>query len=95
MYAEGQDTNEYNDTCQEVTDLSDAPKEIKEQILQNDKLLKEREPKPYPARTRPRFINMHYETCIECGLDWNVSRGAVYHESGYLCPRCWGKQRTR
>lgn len=34
-----------------------------------------------------------YETCRECGLEWNVSRQAAIPWSGYLCPRCRGKRR--
>lgn len=32
-----------------------------------------------------------YETCRECGLEWNVSKQAVIPWSGYLCPVCRGK----
>lgn len=27
-----------------------------------------------------------YETCVGCGLDWNVSRKA--EQGWYICPRC-------
>ena len=36
-----------------------------------------------------------YETCSECGLDWNVSIYAPIPWQGYLCPRCYYKQRKR
>ena len=34
-----------------------------------------------------------YETCRECGLEWNVSKQAAIPWSGYLCPVCRGKIR--
>lgn len=34
-----------------------------------------------------------YETCQECGLEWNVSKQAAIAWSGYLCPVCRGKIR--
>lgn len=33
-------------------------------------------------------MNLRYEICRECGLDWNVSKNAVIPAKGYLCPRC-------
>ena len=36
----------------------------------------------------PRF-----ETCRECGLEWNVSITAKIPFNGYLCPKCREKQR--
>lgn len=29
-----------------------------------------------------------HETCIDCGLRWNVSRNAAAPFFGYVCPRC-------
>ena len=49
--------------------------------------------KPSRARTRTRSVNARYETCRECGLDWNVSKQAAIPWSGYLCPVCWSRQR--
>lgn len=36
-----------------------------------------------------------YETCRECGLVWNVSKQKEIKASGYLCPRCWSKNRNK
>lgn len=29
-----------------------------------------------------------YETCRECGQEWNVSKTAIIPHNGYICPRC-------
>lgn len=34
-----------------------------------------------------------YETCRECGLEWNVSKNTAIHRNGYICPHCWSKNR--
>lgn len=44
-----------------------------------------------PRRDNPR--GLRYETCRQCGRSWNVSALAEIPKSGYLCPRCWGKNR--
>ena len=36
-----------------------------------------------------------YETCRECGLDWNVSKQKKITPNGYQCPRCWQKNRNQ
>ncbi len=40
-----------------------------------------------------RMTGARYETCRECGLEWNVSKQAAIPWSGYLCPICRGKIR--
>ena len=45
-------------------------------------------PTPPPKRKRE---GLRYETCRECGKEWNVSKCAVIPKNAYLCPRCWGK----
>ena len=34
-----------------------------------------------------------YETCHECGQEWNVSKTAKIPYNGYLCPACRRKQK--
>lgn len=36
-----------------------------------------------------------YETCRECGLEWNVSKQKVLPLNGYLCPRCWSQYNNK
>lgn len=50
--------------------------------------------KQTPLQDRKRE-GARYETCRECGLEWNVSKYAVIHKSGYLCPHCWSKNRNK
>lgn len=38
-------------------------------------------------------MNARYETCKECGLEWNVSKQAVIPWYGYRCPWCRAKYR--
>lgn len=47
---------------------------------------------PRPSRKRE---GARYETCRECGLEWNVSKQKEIPPSGYLCPRCSEKYRNR
>lgn len=37
-------------------------------------------------------MTLRFETCRECGLEWNVSKTAKIPFKGYLCPICRGKQ---
>ena len=48
--------------------------------------------KPENPKDRKRE-GARYETCKDCGLEWNVSRQAVIDWRGYLCPRCINKLR--
>ena len=40
---------------------------------------------------RPR----RYATCRECGLEWNISKYYEIPPGGYLCPRCWSKNKNK
>lgn len=44
---------------------------------------------------RYRKPGLRYETCCECGMEWNISQLAQIPPSGYLCPVCWSKNRYR
>ncbi len=35
-----------------------------------------------------------YETCVVCGLSWNVSKDQRIRYPGYICPHCTGKERS-
>ena len=37
---------------------------------------------------------LRYETCRECGLEWNVSKKAVIPYFGYRCPICCSKYKN-
>jgi hypothetical protein len=47
-----------------------------------------KKPTPQPSRRRE---GARYETCRECGLEWNVSVKAEIPLGGYLCPKCRAK----
>lgn len=34
-----------------------------------------------------------YETCEQCGKEWNVSIHARFYAGVYICPRCRDKNR--
>lgn len=36
-----------------------------------------------------------YETCRECGLEWNVSKYQEIPPGGYICPWCWSKNKNK
>ena len=44
-------------------------------------------------KTQRRIPGARYETCRECGMEWNVSRLAPIPPGRYLCPVCWTRQR--
>ncbi len=31
---------------------------------------------------------LRYETCVYCGMRWNVAHEQQVSEKGYLCPNC-------
>lgn len=37
-----------------------------------------------------------FETCRECGKEWNIARGQYIPPAGYLCPVCtYGRKGAR
>lgn len=44
-------------------------------------------------RDHSRNSGARYETCKECGREWNVSIKAEIPWTGYLCPQCREKFR--
>ena len=36
-----------------------------------------------------------YEICVICGKEWNVPKDLRLQPSGYICPHCSSKERSR
>lgn len=36
-----------------------------------------------------------YEICVICGKEWNVPKDLRIRPSGYVCPHCSSKERSR
>ena len=36
-----------------------------------------------------------YETCVICGLEWNVPKDLQIRRPGYICPHCAGIERSK
>jgi len=54
-------------------------------MAEHEKRRKPREPEKKPG--------LRYETCVSCGLEWNVSR---YAKMGwYICPHCEYRDRKK
>lgn len=49
--------------------------------------------RPAEPRKPTRREGTRYETCKDCGLEWNVSKQLVIDWRGYLCPRCRERRR--
>ena len=48
-----------------------------------------------PGNNSRKREGLRYETCRECGNEWNVSRLLILPPSGYLCPVCLSKIRAQ
>lgn len=46
-------------------------------------------------REKPKIPGLRYETCRECGQEWNVSKKAAIPWYGYRCPVCCSKYKSR
>lgn len=51
---------------------------------------REKRRKPPEPEKKP---GLRYETCVSCGLEWNVSRNAKL--GWYICPHCEYRDRKQ